>query len=154
MPITIIVNNTEYSLYALLDDGATVSFVDSSVCNFSGPSYPLRIVSVRGLVMTNNNSCKVTALIRGLNGVCHGIALRTIENLDLLTQFVPTRVLNKNKHLRELDLCQMSFAKPMILIGQDNWRLIVNSTGKIRATRSVPHKVRVGYTRTCNCRYR
>lgn len=127
MPVSICVNNTTRECYALLDDGATVSLIDSSlITNVCGPTIPLKIISASGHVVTDNNSCKVTALITGPNGVRHSIALRTIRDIELPSQSVPAGVLAQNIHLKDLDYCTMSCAKPMMLIGQDNWELIVN----------------------------
>lgn len=127
LPVIITVNNVDRACYALLDDGATVSIIDSSLCyDIKGVKIPLKIVSASGHIVTDHDSCKVTALITGPNGVRHNIALRTMRNVDLPPQNVPARVLEQNAHLRDLGYCAMSDIKPMLLIGQDNWELIVN----------------------------
>lgn len=120
-------DNNEHVTFALLDDGATVSLIDESLAsNLRGPTFALRIVSARGQYVTDENSRRVTTLISGPNGKCHKVSLRTIRNLDLPPQSIPASVIQNNAHLRHLDLALYENAKPMILIGQDNWEIIVN----------------------------
>ena len=126
VPVTVKDGDTEHDTYALLDDGATVSLItDALTKNMSGPKASLHIVSASGHSVIDANSRRVKVLIRGPNSECYEVPMRTISAMDLPTQTVPAALAAKCKHLADLDRVWMEDAKPQLLIGQDNWELIV-----------------------------
>jgi transposase InsO family protein len=127
IPVTLVTNSgVERPSYALLDDGASVSILDDKLASdVDGPVEPLKLRTAGGHCVTDNTSRSVKIVVRGPNGVCHDISVRTLHNFDLPSQALPARVLEDNVHLRDLNCSEMREAKPMLLLGQDNWELIV-----------------------------
>lgn len=128
LPVTIVTNSgVEQLTYALLDEGASVSILDDKLaCGTDGPVVPLKLVTARGHCVIDNMSRSVKVVVRGPNGVNHDISVRTMRNINLPSQTVPAHVFKENVHLRDLDHGEMREAKPMLLLGQDNWELIVS----------------------------
>lgn len=119
-------NSEEQRTYALLDDGASESIMDDRFASdIDGPIVPLRLVTARGHLVTDKQSRKVKVTIKGGNGVFHDIIVRTLRDINLPSQTLPVQVLSENAHLRDLGCSPMEGAKPMLLLGQDNWELIV-----------------------------
>ncbi|KAL0819980.1 hypothetical protein ABMA28_007977 [Loxostege sticticalis] len=117
----------ERETHALLDDGATVSILDAALGGGGeGPAIPLKIVTARGQSVTDSASRLLEVEVAGPNGEWHRINVRTMRNLNLPGQSVPQHVLRDNKHLRDLDCGEMRGAKPMLLLGQDNYELIIS----------------------------
>ncbi|KAI5630841.1 hypothetical protein NE865_16444 [Phthorimaea operculella] len=128
-PVTIIDDNgRETPTYALLDDGATVSVVDESCAGgVGGLVVPLRLVTAGGNIVEDHQSRKVKVTLRGTNGKCHVVSVRTLRNAELPTHTLPAAVLEANPHLRDLDCEAMEGVRPKLLLGQDNWELIVGT---------------------------
>lgn len=129
MPVLIKNGDYEVKVHALLDDGATVTLLDSSVAetvNVDGPKAVLRLVSARGQQITDRKSKCVKVCVRGPNGVDHELRCRTIERLDLPTQSLPAHDIERYRHLRGCQLEALADARPLLLIGQDNWELITS----------------------------
>ncbi|XP_049885438.1 uncharacterized protein LOC126380224 [Pectinophora gossypiella] len=129
LPVTIIDDDgRETPTYALLDDGATISVVDEScVEGIGGPVAPLRLVTAGGNIVEDNQSRRVKIKLRGTNGECHVVSVRTMHNAELPVHTLPACVLEANPHLRALDCVAMEGVRPMLLLGQDNWELIVGT---------------------------
>ncbi|KAI5630842.1 hypothetical protein NE865_16445 [Phthorimaea operculella] len=129
LPVTIIDDNgRETPTYALLDDGATVSVVDESCAGgVGGLVVPLRLVTAGGNIVEDHQSRKVKVTLRGTNGKCHVVSVRTLRNAELPTHTLPAAVLEANPHLRDLDCEAMEGVRPKLLLGQDNWELIVGT---------------------------
>lgn len=127
IPITLVTSfGEERPTYALLDDGASVSLLeDGFASGIDGPVTPLRLLTAGGQCVSDSTSRSVRVVIRGPNGVSHDIGVHTMRNVDLPAQTVPAAVLDDNPHLRTLHCSEMRDAKPMLLLGQDNWKLIV-----------------------------
>lgn len=113
--------------YALLDDGSTVTLVDAKIAkqiSAEGPLEPLQLETISDN-FSSGSSRRITLTIRGQDQQ-FDIQAHTIENLKLSSQTVEERHLWGCKHLEDLQQ-NLSYedAKPTILIGQDNWHLLV-----------------------------
>lgn len=126
------------STYALLDEGSTVTLIDQNLAEYVGASGPVRdlhICSVNAQGVTHK-SMEVEVRVLDSDKECHVLKARTMENLVLNSQTIDRSCLNF-EHLRELkqeDVCYVN-ARPRVLIGADNWHLIVSRkllTGKRR----------------------
>ncbi|GBP05779.1 hypothetical protein EVAR_68023_1 [Eumeta japonica] len=65
--------------------------------------------------------------VRGPNGVERDIQCRTITRLDLPSQSLTADEISSHHHLNECHLEALRDARPLLLIGQDNWELITGS---------------------------
>lgn len=92
----------------------------------SGPYAPLNIVGAGGFQLNDQRSQLMTLKVCGPNGVSHVVKCRTISKMSFPTQSVAVDEIEKLPHLRQCKLSEMKNAKPMLLLGQDNWELIVN----------------------------
>ncbi|KAJ8705579.1 hypothetical protein PYW08_012625 [Mythimna loreyi] len=126
LPVCVTIGGVSHETYALLDDGATVSLVDASLTGkLRGRTEPLVLKSARGQELSDHHSQRVTVSVRGPNGNIHNVKCRTFDRLDLPSQTVPAALLAEHAHLRDLDCGEMVGAKPRLLLGQDNWELLV-----------------------------
>ncbi|GBP09835.1 hypothetical protein EVAR_89223_1 [Eumeta japonica] len=123
-------NRPEIKVHALLDDGATVTLLDDSVAshiNAKGPRAELKLISARGHQISDRNSRRIKIKVRGPNGVERDIQCRTITRLDLPSQSLTADEISSHHHLNECHLEALRDARPLLLIGQDNWELITGS---------------------------
>ncbi|GBP72557.1 hypothetical protein EVAR_89653_1 [Eumeta japonica] len=112
------------------DDGATVTLLDDSVAshiNAKGPRAELKLISARGHQISDRNSRRIKIKVRGPNGVERDIQCRTITRLDLPSQSLTADEISSHHHLNECHLEALRDARPLLLIGQDNWELITGS---------------------------
>ncbi|GBP34194.1 hypothetical protein EVAR_30747_1 [Eumeta japonica] len=117
-------------VHALLDDGATVTLLDDNVAseiNAKGPRAELKLISARGHQISDRNSRRVKIKVRGPNGVERDIQCRTITRLDQPLQSLTAHEISGHRHLNECRLEALRDARPLLLIGQDNWELITGS---------------------------
>lgn len=116
--------------YALLDDGSTVTLVDTDLATATGargPYDPLRIESIGDQQTTSARSRRVTLSLRGSSNKHFEIRARTISNMQLSPQAITDEELYGCSHLRDIeDRLKYVNAKPQILIGQDNWHLLLS----------------------------
>ncbi|XP_072931477.1 uncharacterized protein [Epargyreus clarus] len=117
--------------YALLDDGSTVTLIDDSLAyeiGAKGPIDPLRIEAINELKTAETKSRRVSITLNGLNNHTASIQARTIKNLHVSPQEIARQQIEECEHLRDLsDVLSYEDAKPTILIGQDNWHLLLAS---------------------------
>ncbi|GBP60616.1 hypothetical protein EVAR_50980_1 [Eumeta japonica] len=100
-------NRPEIKVHALLDDGATVTLLDDSVAshiNAKGPRAELKLISARGHQIMSHDHATRSA-----------VAVTTADEIS------------SHHHLNECHLEALSDARPLLLIGQDNWELITGS---------------------------
>lgn len=129
-PITVRTESgSEIKTHALLDEGSTITLIDNQLATMIGARGPKRALNVIGVTSSNRepDSQLVNLSIKGTNRKeYHSVNARTVKNLILSRQTVEAELL-RHPHLRQLkeeDVCYEQ-AKPSILIGADNWHLIV-----------------------------
>lgn len=134
-PVTVSGPRGQAQVYALFDEGSTVSLLDEDIAQKIGAKGPLTPLNIRGVNMQQQDlkSQLVRFDIRGTNDQVSTIRARTIRNMQLTPQTVSTKLLRLD-HLKDLDhnLCYEA-GRPRLLIGSDNWELIVTRelrTGK------------------------
>ncbi|XP_073963851.1 uncharacterized protein [Choristoneura fumiferana] len=114
--------------HALLDDGATISLVSADLAdcvNIQGQPETLRI---RG-AWNSHIVCQsemVNFKLSNMNGDIFNLRARKISELDLPTQNLSKVKLENYEHLQNLKDCLIcTDVKPKLLIGQDNFHLLM-----------------------------
>lgn len=129
IPVTAAGPKGEINTYALLDDGSTVTLVDEDVASAigaQGPRDPLRIEAIANTKVQEIQSKRISLTLRGANDQV--VQARTIKGLKLSPQTVSYADIKGCDHLIDLEKHIVHpNAKPRILIGQDNWQLLVAS---------------------------
>ncbi|XP_034836290.2 uncharacterized protein [Maniola hyperantus] len=129
----IVVSNSdgiEIQTYALFDEGSTITLIEEDLAdqlNLEGPAHALNIHGVNS-TQREGTSRIVRLKLRGKNSkASHIIRARTIRDIQLLNQTIPIQLL-QYPHLRNLEPSSVCYeqARPRLLIGSDNWDLIVS----------------------------
>ena len=116
---------------AFLDDGSTVSLIDHKVSKSLGLHVRKTTVTLSGLNNTHlrvNVAGLIDCKISGIKNV-ETFDLKSayaIDNLDLPSQKLEIENVNRYHHLQDLEINPLGGEVPRILLGQDNWRLIVS----------------------------
>ncbi|KAJ0171072.1 hypothetical protein K1T71_013271 [Dendrolimus kikuchii] len=119
--------------YALLDEGSTVTIIDAQLAEqlgLSGPRDPMKMQGVNGEESSHDYSMRVSARIRGsYETEEHTLRdARTIKNMSFFSQTVHRSDVQGCAHLQEIEnVLIYERATPKILIGQDNWELIISN---------------------------
>ncbi|KAL0849730.1 hypothetical protein ABMA28_011688 [Loxostege sticticalis] len=129
--------------FALFDEGATISLIDEELATEIGANGPIKCLRIKGIEdEARSMKSKVVHVKIKTDGGDYNehnpvITLRTMAGLNLSTQSVPKEALQL-EHLQGLDVASLAYhnAKPRVLIGTDNWPLIV--TRELRANRTSP----------------
>ncbi|XP_047989293.1 uncharacterized protein LOC125228681 [Leguminivora glycinivorella] len=116
--------------YGLLDEGAGLTLIERHIADQVTPrtrSCELSLNTVGDNTLVDNESCEVNVSIRGLKSEnVNNLTAFTVEKLGLHPQGINKEVLSKCAHLEELrDELTYATGIPTVLIGQDNWHLIV-----------------------------
>ncbi|TLM45500.1 hypothetical protein FEC35_19075, partial [Acinetobacter baumannii] len=118
------------TVLALLDEGSTVTLLDSSVAKqigLKGPKETLRLETVGGKTLTKKDSMKRDIRVRGLHQRQKRtiVGARTMDDMSLAPQRLKRETIEGYAHLKSLadQLCYDE-QSPKLLIGQDNWGLI------------------------------
>ncbi|XP_048483479.1 uncharacterized protein LOC125489920 [Plutella xylostella] len=113
--------------YALLDEGSTITLIDEELAEEIGATGPQKPLRVRGLNATQGDSRShlVTFSVQGTSNEKYRIEARTFSRLQLRKQSVPQEALNF-PHLRGMDDLTYEDATPRLLIGMDQWPLMVS----------------------------
>ncbi|XP_072930335.1 uncharacterized protein [Epargyreus clarus] len=142
VPVTIKGPKGSLETFALLDEGSTVTLIEESIAQdigAIGPTEPFDIEGVAGARVSANTSRRVSLLITGKHAHKeHELTARTIDTLQLSPQAIDGDYLDKFKYLKEISddlICNRG--TPTLLIGQDNWHLIVSRSVKC-GTRGQP----------------
>ncbi|XP_059053830.1 uncharacterized protein LOC131848089 [Achroia grisella] len=120
----------EVETYAMLDEGSTVTLIDAEIAEQIGAEGPTRSLRIQGAASSWHEASSRVAdvIIRGRHHTDeeHSVRARTIRDLTLGTQRVNSEILAYG-HLRQLTCEQVCYedARPKVLIGSDNWHLIV-----------------------------
>lgn len=140
IPIRISGPAGEIDTHALLDDGSTVTLIDSETAykiGAKGPVDPLNIEAITDTKLAATNSRRVTVNLQGSKRI-HKIEARTIEKLRLSPQVITEEDLINCRHLDSIrNEVTYNNSTPKILIGQDNWHLLIASEVK-RGHRNQP----------------
>nr|XP_053614896.1 uncharacterized protein LOC128677804 [Plodia interpunctella] len=132
LPVQLSGPHGEIDTYALLDDGSTITLLTSSLADkigVAGPAAPFVIEAIAGAHIDAVSSQRVKFSIKGkyTNNKIN-IEARTIDSLNISPQSVPTEALAHCEHLQDIsDQLVYATAEPLILIGQDNWSLLIAS---------------------------
>ncbi|CAG4957461.1 unnamed protein product [Colias eurytheme] len=119
-------------IIALLDEGSTVTLLDSAVANrigASGSKTQLVIQTVGGGNIVNSDTQVINLTLKGVNSkkVLKLKQVCTIDNLKLTPQYLDKKRIEQCRHLRNLvDQIYYEAQAPMMLIGQDNWQLLAS----------------------------
>ncbi|CAK1547419.1 unnamed protein product [Leptosia nina] len=116
---------------ALLDEGSTLTLLDSTVAEelgINGRPQELSIETVGGKRL-KTRSIETDLQIKGrgqkFKRTLHGV--RTMDNLQLSPQFVDKKIIESCSHLKDLvETLWHEAEAPALLIGQDNWDCIVS----------------------------
>ncbi|XP_063826507.1 uncharacterized protein LOC135075990 [Ostrinia nubilalis] len=122
--------------HALLDDGSTVTLIDEDLAQqagLRGPREPLHIEAIGSARVDTSASRRLNiTLNRSGQGKQHRIRARTIQNLKLSPQSVKLEDIVRCEHLSDIqESVVLHSARPQILIGQDNWHLLVAQEQRI-----------------------
>lgn len=115
---------------ALLDEGSTVTLLLNEVAESigaTGPTRDLTIEGVTGHLMRTEQSKKVDLRIKGTFARNYeSMTAHTIHELNLSSQQIRSEDIKNCPHLVEIaDQITYERIRPALLIGQDNWHLIV-----------------------------
>ncbi|XP_072936553.1 uncharacterized protein [Epargyreus clarus] len=123
-------------ILALLDEGSTVTLLDSTVARqigLNGPVEALTLETVGGKTISKQDSMKINIRLKGMHQTKKRTitGARTIDDINLTPQRLEIRRIEECAHLKPMSK-QLYYEEesPKLLIGQDNWELIVS-----RATR-------------------
>lgn len=125
LPVTVSGPRGYVKTHALLDDGSTVTLVDADIARkigARGPIEPLHIEALSSEVGVSQSQ-RVKLTIQGNTET--NIQARTIENIRLSPQQVEHSDLMQCPHLIDIADQLIYQATPKILIGQDNWELLL-----------------------------
>ncbi|GBP55039.1 hypothetical protein EVAR_46335_1 [Eumeta japonica] len=130
IPVVIRGATATLSTFALLDEGSTVTLMEAAVAErvgATGPKEPFTIEGVAGARINANESRKISITIRGLHQKAeHPFIAHTVRDLHIAPQSIPDNIVEECEHLADIR-SQITYASgtPTILLGQDNWHLIV-----------------------------
>lgn len=119
--------------YALLDEGSIITLVDSTIAKDIGAEgnvQPFTIKCVTSAYIDAHNSSKIEVQIRGMyHNRNHKMTAHTMDRSSLLPQIVSKSNITQCRYLQEIEgQLVLDRATPNVLIGQDNWNLIVSRT--------------------------
>ncbi|XP_045494845.1 uncharacterized protein LOC123693694 [Colias croceus] len=135
-PITITGPKGKCDTYALLDEGSTVTIIETALAEqlgLDGPRESITIQGVNGHENEHEYSKRVKARVRGRHEENDYVLdnARTVHQLHAFTQSIHESDIARCNHLHDLqDDLLYENATPKLLIGQDNWELII--TRKLR----------------------
>lgn len=117
---------------ALLDEGSTVTLLDTKIASrigATGVQEALVLETVGGKIVEKKESQRMDLKIRGAHRKDKRTLknVRTVESLLLSPQYIRKEVVEQCKHLKErAEELIYEQERPSLLIGQDNWDLIVS----------------------------
>uniref|UniRef100_A0A2H1WH18 SFRICE_036474 n=1 Tax=Spodoptera frugiperda TaxID=7108 RepID=A0A2H1WH18_SPOFR len=129
VPVTLSGPHARIHTYALLDDGSTVTLIDASAADILGADGPEGSMCIQGLGTEIKHERSRTVSLH-IQGKYHSApqkieAARTVNSLEVTTQTVHAEDLSNCRHLDDIrSTLVYDRARPMILIGQDNWHLL------------------------------
>lgn len=128
VPVCVSGPKGEVETHALLDDGSTVTLIDAEIARKTGvrgPVDPLHLEAIANTEVDASRSRRVTLTLRGTTQN-HRIQARTFDQLRLTPQRVTERDIAGCTHIADIaGQLTYSNATPKLLIGQDNWHLLL-----------------------------
>ncbi|XP_048483902.1 uncharacterized protein LOC125490011 [Plutella xylostella] len=143
-------NTTE--VYALLDEGATITLIEEEVADCigaTGPKEGLCIEGIGGHRMNEPDSRRLKLKIQGRYARnIEKMNAYTISKLSISSQMVPHTLIEDCPHLSDIaDVITYDNVRPRIVIGQDNWHLIISQDVKSGdRNKPVASLTRLGWT--------
>ncbi|XP_063827161.1 uncharacterized protein LOC135076671 [Ostrinia nubilalis] len=130
LPVRVHTNNGDYiDTSALLDDGSTVTMISARLADRAGLRGRRESMRVCGPWSDNELVYDTTVLnlqLSGMDNKIHSIKARSVNELNLPIQMCSIVDCDRFGHLRNIKdkLCNID-SKPEILIGQDNYDLLL-----------------------------
>lgn len=139
VPVDVYGPKGQARVLALLDEGSTVTLLDATIAKkigAEGSRETLTIETVGGKVLKKESSQKMQLKIKGAHRrEKRSIVVRTIDDLKLSEQGIEKDTVENCPHLKAIEKQLLYTAeRPKLLIGQDNWGLIV--TRRLKKGRS------------------
>lgn len=134
LPVQVIGPRRKIDTYALLDDGSTVTLIDDELAQQAGLRGPREALHIEGIgetLVDTSASRRVKMTISGA-GRRHSIAARSIKDLKLSPQTIDKEDLIECRHIDDI-ISRVNYteARPRVLIGQDNWPLLLAEERRI-----------------------
>lgn len=151
IPITLHYNHKTFPTFALLDDGSSITLIESKfakLMNLKGTSQPLCLKWTADTHRYEPESEQLSVRISGTNGKTFMLHdLHTVSSLNLPTQTVDFENLkDKHKHLRGIPFNSYKNAQPTILIGLNNVHLTLAHSTKVGSSNEpVAIKTQLGW---------
>ncbi|KAJ8731132.1 hypothetical protein PYW07_004296 [Mythimna separata] len=142
VPVEVFGSHGSKKILALMDEGSTVSLLDEKVAQgigVQGTTEELVIETVGGQLIKKKDSQTLDLMVKGIHqGRKKTLKrVRTVDNLKLAPQFLEKKRIEDCPHLKKIaDSLHYEGESPQLLIGQDNWELIV--TREVRRGRPGP----------------
>ncbi|KAJ8723754.1 hypothetical protein PYW07_007734 [Mythimna separata] len=130
IPVDLYGPKGQVRVLALLDEGSTVTLLDAAVAEkigVEGKQEELTIETIGGKILRKDSSKKIEFKIKGAHRrEKRTIIARTIDDLKLSEQCINEDTVKNCQHLRAIE-SQLLYVteRPKLLIGQDNWGLII-----------------------------
>ncbi|XP_076398077.1 uncharacterized protein LOC143266403 [Megachile rotundata] len=114
--------------YALLDEGSTITLIDRKLTRSIGVRGTKVNIALKGLNDRDAvivSSEKVSVSVRGSSVPYLVKHMTAVPELNLPSQSLPDHVVEHVRKTNLVDLIPYKQARPQLLLGQDNWPLIV-----------------------------
>lgn len=141
IPVTLSGQQSQIKTYALLDEGSTITLLDTEVARKIGIRGERVELSLSGIIPggpLSVDSEKVAVSIQGSFKKHTLLGVHTMSRLNLPTQTLTKNLIENSCHLREIRIESYENAVPKILIGQDNIDIITASEVR-SANREFPY---------------
>ncbi|CAL8128513.1 unnamed protein product [Orchesella dallaii] len=131
LPVIVKGPSKQMKIYAMCDEGSTVTLMDSLIAQELGVDGPVSCLNLRWTNETSQqeeDSKRVSVSIRGLNAEKFYTMqnVRTVNNFSLPVHNVCASKMKRYwQHLSDVQFEDIENAKPSLLIGQDNINLII-----------------------------
>ncbi|CAH2108828.1 unnamed protein product [Euphydryas editha] len=131
VPVEVFGSKGSKRILALMDEGSTVSLIDQKMAEevgAQGKKKELVIETVGGKLLRKKDSQMLDLTVKGVHqGNKKTLKrVRTIDELKLAPQFIEKKRIKGCQHLEKIaDSLYYEGESPQLLIGQDNWELIV-----------------------------
>ncbi|XP_076247767.1 uncharacterized protein LOC143187433 [Calliopsis andreniformis] len=142
-PVTVTGPRGSKPSLALMDEGSTISLIDESLAEEIGAGGPREQLILQGanqtMIAVESMSKRVTFKISGAltNKEFSVSGAQTVKGLSLPWQGLSRKDLDRYTHLNDIEIQCYPNEQPQLLLGQDNWDLIISQETR-RASRDEP----------------